>query len=374
MEYCWDIEKIRKHRQDIKDILRKNSTLTKKQKEDLKDEIKDLTELELSLFPNRKRFSFPKIEKYIVKNHLLPLSTYNDYFDIPEDIRNVILDAISYFQNFYYTYDSIELPHIELSNQELVDMSDDFFQWLPNKKYLKLYRKYTNPDNHLLNFFPYSDSSDFGETSLFYYPIYTPYFSIYRNNTINDFVTLNHEIAHGIFSTNDDFYAYQPSYYLGELEGMFFNFLSSEYFKQKRGDRIIEKFYFVNSYFCFMTFYLTHLAIYLSQNRKKISVDSIQEKIIQDELRFSFDKSILEAILLEDSTVVSGYSFSYLISLDLEAIYEQDPEYAFYLLERIRNNKTNDIFKNLRENKITFMNDGYQNLQKKMKTFGKFIS
>ena len=33
------------------------------------------------------------------------------------------------------------------------------------------------------------------------------------------------------------------------------------------------------------------------------------------------------------------------------------------------NNKTNDIFSNLRENQITFMDDGYQNLQKKIKSF-----
>lgn len=375
MEYCWDIEKIRKHRKDIKNILRKDSTLTKEQKEDLKDEIRGLIELELSLFPNKKKFSLPKREKYIDKNHLLPLSTYDDYFDIPEDIKTVVIDAVNCFQNFHDTYDRFELPHLELSNQELVDMSDDFYQWLPNKNYLQLYREYTNPYNHQLHFFPYCNSVARGDTIMFFHPLYTPYFSIYKNNTIDDFITLNHEIAHGIFSINDDFYADQPSYYLRELEGEFFNFLSCSYLKGKISNQIIERIeylYFITQFNDFMTIYLTHLAIHLAQNKGKISFDSIQEKIIQNKLIFSFDKSILAKSLLEDPTTTANYSLSYLTSLDLEPIFEQDPEYAFYLFERIRRSKTNDIFQELRENKITFMDDGYQNLKKKMKVFGEF--
>lgn len=373
MEYSWDIEKIRKHRKDIKDILRNDSTLTREQRENLKCEMEELMELELSLFPNKKRFSLPKREKYIDRSHLLPLSTYDDYFDIPEDIIAVILDAVSCFRNFYDTYNRLELPYLELSNQEIVDMSDDFYQYLPNKNYLQLYREYTNPNNHLLHFFPYCNSSIRGLTTMFYYPLYTPYFSIYRDNTIQDFVTLNHEIAHGIFSINDDGYVDSPLYYLTELEGSLFDYLSNLYLIGKVDDKIIknlEYYYFLTQYDNFMSIYLIDLAIHLNQNQKKISIDYFQEKIMRDELTFSIDESILIQSLLENPIGDTRYAFSYLTSLDLEAIYEQDPEYAFYLFERIRRNKTSDVFANLRENKITFMDDGYQNLKRKMKTFG----
>ena len=119
--------------------------------------------------------------------------------------------------------------------------------------------------------------------------------------------------------------------------------------------------------------YVFQLSIQLIENKKEITGDSIQRLLKRNKLTIIANDDILEQSLLEDPMVTANSSLSYLTSLDLEAIYEQDPEYAFYLLEGIRNNKTNDIFSNLRENKITFMDDGYQNLQKKMKTFGKFI-
>ena len=376
MEYCWDIEKIRKQKKDMKDILRKNPNLTKEQKQDLKNAMKDLTELESTLLPNKIRLSFPKIERYIDRHHLLPRSTYDDYFEIPEDIRNVILGAVNCFRNFNNMSDDIELPQLQLSNQELVDMSDDFYRLLPNKKYLQLYRQYTNPDNHLLHFFPDSNSYAFGETILFYYPIYTPYFSIYRTNTLDDFYTLNHEIAHGIFSRNDDFDTNLAHYYLMELEGFFFEFLSSLYLKEKMDNKVImqlEYSYFITQFDKFITLYVTHLMIQLTKNKKRISIHDIQDKITQNEIKVCIDKSNLGKSLVIDLTEVVEYPFSYLTSLDLESIYEKDPEYAFYLFERIRNNKTSDILSNLRENQITFMDDGYQNLHKKIKTFEKVM-
>ena len=75
--------------------------------------------------------------------------------------------------------------------------------------------------------------------------------------------------------------------------------------------------------------------------------------------------------LQENPRNIARYAFSYLTSLDLEMIYNQDREYAFYLLKNIRKNKTENIFGNLRENQITFMDDGYNNWKKKIKTLDK---
>jgi len=90
---------------------------------------------------------------------------------------------------------------------------------------------------------------------------------------------------------------------------------------------------------------------------------------MQDELKMYLDESILMESLQGNPQEEAKYTLSYLTSLDLEKIYESDPEYAFYLMKKIRNNKTENIFGNLKENGITFMSDGYQNLKRKVKSF-----
>lgn len=98
-------------------------------------------------------------------------------------------------------------------------------------------------------------------------------------------------------------------------------------------------------------------------------IEPIQKRIMQDELTMYLDESVLMNSLQDNPQNDARYAFSYLTSLDLEKIYEYDKEYAFYLLKRIRKNKTENIFANLKENGITFMNDGYENLKTKVKSF-----
>ena len=116
-------------------------------------------------------------------------------------------------------------------------------------------------------------------------------------------------------------------------------------------------------------FYLTDSAVTLYDKRGKIMIEPIQKRIMQDELTMYLDESVLMNSLQENPQDDARYAFSYLTSLDLEKIYEYDKEYAFYLLKRIRKNKTENIFANLKENGITFMNDGYENLKTKVKSF-----
>lgn len=253
-----------------------------------------------------------------------------------------------------------------------------FINLIPNQKYLKYFRMFTNPENHLLRFINGSDYDYFGLTRPFYYPNYRAYFSISREHTIEDFETLNHEIAHGICFQKDNYKTLNSKhYYLTELEGHFFNYLSHQYWIEKIDNAFINEmdyYGFITYYNQICELYLMDYAIFLATRKKKIEITEVEKKILRDELSISIDEGKLISALQESPKVNTLYSLSYLASLDLESIYEQDPEYAFYLFERIRNNKTNDIFSNLRENGITFMDDGYQNLQKKIKSFGEIQS
>lgn len=79
-------------------------------------------------------------------------------------------------------------------------------------------------------------------------------------------------------------------------------------------------------------------------------------------------EDIKEYFGYEDLEDILTYSLSYLASLDLMEIYKKDPEFAFYLLERIRFvRKKSDVLKVFRKNHITFMDDGFENLKKYVK-------
>lgn len=375
MKYCWDIEKIKKHKREVQYLLRNHVYSSKEQKEDLKDEIKLLSDME-GLVSDNKLYHHRAIHriKYADHNQFLPVYTLQEYCMIPYDLRNAVVSSITCFQNFIDNHEEIELPHIELSNQELVEFSDNFYQSLPNKKYLKYFRIFTNPKNHLLRFTNGSDNDYFGLTRPFYYPNYRVYFSIAREHTIEDFETLNHEIAHGICFKNDSYKTLNSAhYYLTELEGHFFNYLSRKYLLGEISntfDSEMDYYYFITYWNEICQLYLMDYVISLALNKRKITVSNIERKILENELPISIDESKIITSLKESPKVNTVYTLSYLTSLDLEAIAEKDPEYAFYLFERIRNNKTSAIFSNLRENQITFMDDGYQNLQKKIKSFG----
>lgn len=381
MEYNWSIDKIKKQKIQTLNLLWKTKGFTKEEKQTLKAIIQELTDMENSLLPNKKSFSFPYRTRYIDQRHILPVSTYLSYRDnIPFYVKKIILDAVSCFQKYHDTYDGIELPNLSLSNQELVEMSYNFYHWLPNKEYLKFFKKYTNPNKHLLRFTHHQLTELTGETRFFYYPTYRPYFLIDKSNTFTDFITLNHEIAHGIMFQNDtSVFQRSEHYFLQELEGSFFDFLSIQYLKKSLPIEIIQELEytrFITLYNCFTDFYITDLTIQLFQQGKNISVIPIQRKILKQGLPFYLDETILLSSLQGNPKENAKYLISYLTSLDLEGIYETDPELAFYRFEKIRNNKTDTLFNNLNKNGISFVGENendapFQKVIQKMNQLGK---
>lgn len=213
----------------------------------------------------------------------------------------------------------------------------------------------------------------FDQTVAVFYPRYRPYFLIFLNNTIEDFFVLNHEIAHGIFLKRDDFlFKDKQNFYLSEIEGSFFDYLSWQYLKTtKKLDSItlfkLEANKIILQYNYLLNFYILNLVIHSLKTNADISINDIQNYLKKIGLSTYIDKNALLTILKVSPIELAQYLISYLSSIDLEKIFKKDPEYAFYILESIRNNKKDSILDNLQKNKITFMVDGYKNLQEKIK-------
>ena len=125
---------------------------------------------------------------------------------------------------------------------------------------------------------------------------------------------------------------------------------------------------FITAYNSFIDFYITDLTIRLLRKKKRISIIPIQKRILEQSLPFYCDETILFSALEQDPKPNTKFLISYLTSLDLEEIYETDPERAFYVFEQIRNNRSDNLFQNLNRNDISFVgeDDHYHPFQKKI--------
>ncbi len=373
MEYNWDKEKIEKLKKEYMDLKRHTKGLKNEDLVEIKDKLSMLQEME-NIYNEEDVFSFDDCQAYADKTEFLPRNTLVDFEKILNIIKKWIRNSVYILQNFKMTSNAKNVPELNLTNDDLVLLSHDFFNWLPNKKYVSLVDKYLSKEegvlriqnNETLNYYV-------GSTYPFYYPYYQPFFLIERENTINDFCTLNHEIAHGIYlSSGTNISLNNHSQYLFELEGYHFDFLSRMFLKEKnivtfRTLEILEYHEFLSVVEASTSFYLLSVAVSLYHSQKEIKIEKVNQKLIENLISLQLDEDTLCEYLLDEPQDLITYTLSFLTSLDLEKLYTQDRDFAFHEFEEIRYNKTNDLERNLTNHGITFMQDGYQNLQEKIR-------
>ncbi len=334
MEYNWDINKINKLKQIYTNLL-KNNHLSKEDKItyiNYLSNIKDIKKV-LNHLSNPLSNIMNSINPYIFL--LLFSQIQKDYQNIPQNIRQTILKSLSAFQNLNITYNNDTSLKYKISHSELIALSHDFFKWLHHKKYLELFEKYTNFHNHQIHFQkkPYFEST-LGLTYLFFYPKYIPFFLINTTNTINDFLTLNHELAHGIIAKNEN----NNNLYLSELEGFFFEFLSLQFLKEKKiiSAKYLDQVEYQNFIFIienFMAFYLCALKTHLNEH----NISSNKKTVAQYVSHHKFAHIInINSFGEENPQTHAIYLYSFLTSLKLEQIFFYDRELAIHQLEAIK--------------------------------------
>ena len=378
MEYRWSVFLFDKHIEEYKKLHKQISIFNSSEKNECEYRIYQLENMKNYLLDkNELESPSPTFIFYKDKNRFLPTKIYKSYLNIPKYITETLLNATLEFRNLKPYEDENILPIIGLTDDEIIKMSYDFFKWLSNKKYLSLFEEYILKRKNLLHF-SYEDYSIAGETIPFRCPIYTPYIHILKSNTINDFISLIHEMGHAIMLKNDDINSLISNhYYLMELEGFFFEYLARRYLKENFDDESIDLLEFIdfeNIYNDFLDLFILDTGVSLVDHRKAIDIQYIQEKILKEELPFDIDETILINSLQADPVVSIKYLFSFLTSLDLELEADSDIEKAIYRLEKIRNNKDN-VFQNLTDNHISFIgkDENYVPLQKKIERINIYL-
>lgn len=293
----------------------------------------------------------------------------NDFFKkIPFDISNkmILFNELDY---------EPEYPDLDISDYQLIKIGYDFFSKLPtkNKEYLKLYSVYTDKKNGFMDLrhYDYELSGIMGETFPIYFPSYSPYFVINRCNKFSDLITLCHEIAHGIFfRPNMKDGTCKRIEELSELEGFFFNYLVIKYGKDTlniSNTEIAEICDFSTIYNNLISLVIAFIVIDGIINNNSLRFDEIEKELEKRNLLIEVDKETISDLFDTSISDRINYLSSYLVSLDLEKVYENDPEKAFWDFEKIQKIKNYGDLNKLSNYDITCFEDGYKNFNEKVK-------
>lgn len=286
------------------------------------------------------------------------------------NIVNMVLQSYLPFKDVYFTNYSLNNIPLIATNQDLVDVTNDFFKkMLPNSLIKEFQEGIKN--NHSIQFSYTKKNDNYSGVTLFDSVLKKKYIYISRTNMLVDLVVLPHEAFHYFLNDYDVYIMTKYNmYYTTEIEGGFANILFGDYFYNYSSEN---KNYF-NQYFL-EVFHdgISQLVVKNSfldaiKDNQKLRMNKFNKTLsIFDLMPFTDTQEILE-YFTDPLEINIKYTLGYLAAIDLYYIYQKDPELAFYLLKNIKFIKQeHDVINALRRNHITFMDDGYENLKKYVK-------
>lgn len=285
-------------------------------------------------------------------------------------IINILIESYKpFFEIFYQQPDKVGLinPVLISTNDELKGITENFFIEMTPPEIAEKAMKFLNKKGSIHINYSKQDS-DYDAITILDCILNKKYIYLARKNRLTELRALPHEMFHYLFSDFNDYLSQQSNmYFVNETEGSFANILFGDYFYQTNNQ-------------CRNFFNQLNLLVYESgvtdlivrdavvttlRDNNKIRLNKVNKTINNFNLAsFSNENEILEYIDSSHESLIK-YALSFLIAIDLYYIYLEDKELAFYLLKNIRYIKNeDDIFKVLRNNHITFMDDGYENLKK----------
>lgn len=366
-KYKWDLEELRMYKEaalEAMDIVADDSS------KHLLLKVSILYQTMIEFF-NKKKEAFKDLDDNLKGFDLKSLiyDTIHFYQNNNADIINAVIQSFNVLKNSEIPPKIYNSPIIA-TNQEIVDLTLDFFTEMTPNYILRKAEEVVNPNNSIVNISYAKQNSDYAGVTLLDNITKKRYIHINRTNSMDDLATLPHEIFHYIFMDNDvsniDKY---NTRFLMEVEGCFSNILFSKYFQE------------ISSY----------NKDYFDSFNKEHLMDQVEDLVIRnqvvDALKTNYDVRIkklnkflggygynfksdedLYKYFSIPYEITFMYSLSTLVAIDLYYIYLEDRDKCFYYLRNIKYMvEENNILNLLRNNEITFMDDGYKNLEKYLK-------
>lgn len=374
MRYQWDL-------QDIKNklkILTEQYRLERNQAK--KDELLEF----ISFYQDILSLSIKKKDE---KNNLLDVSieytNFNDFIQSQIldyksnsiDCLNLVLQSYLPFRKLYQTSFSLRDIPIVASNDKVVEITRDFMRKYIPKPLLKnwdfLFPLENCTTSNVLQICYSRVQSSYGGITMIDPRFKQKYIYIARKNNLLDLGILPHESLHYLILDVDDCTIENyNTWYLQEVEGSFADILFGDYFYHNS----IEFRNYFNQYRLQMhdseisDLVINNAFIDSLTEKGRFRMNKLNKALEIYEIMPFQSKEELMDYMTVPMDINMKYSLGFLVAIDLFYIYQKDPEFSFYLLKNIRFLKEeNNIAKLLRQNHITFMDDGYENLKKYVK-------
>lgn len=260
-----------------------------------------------------------------------------------------------------------------LDDDQIIELTKELFREIPNKYINDRFDFYTNPSNSLLHMrYHRKLSTNYLGLSFVDFENHLSYGLISRQNSIQDIITLGHEIFHMIIRENEEpfFYESNKTTYM-EVDGFFANFLFSQKLKEKGYDsqelndfdtRDLQ----LTLRQSILIFTITS-GFNLMKQQGKIDFSKLSSILEKQNIPSPITKNDFTSLLKYNFNEFTNYFISYLTALDLFSLYKVDPELAINNLLLVPTLEGNKPKKDLESIGITFFEDGYHNLEEQCK-------
>jgi len=363
-KYKWDLEELRMY---------KEAALEACSKIDDEDSINSLENISalydtmLSFFYKNNGFNdlSDNLSEFSFKDILKDSSSFFNKENYP-----VIEPIIGGFSVIVDNYKDRKISNnrIVCNNDSIIEITEDFFKKMTPTWMNEEFNKIININPSVINILYNKENIDFGGVTFVDNVMNKRYIHVSRTNHLSDLCILPHEVFHYIF-INNEFNIKYKTRFLNEVEGCLANILFAHYYKKNAA---INKKYFVDYFKNAIQSNIEDLGIRVFVLKNMIEDNYIDIEGLNNSLEdfgYMFNSQVqLLPYLIKPSERATKFSLSYLVAFDLYYIYKKDPEKCFELLKSIKSVvKTDDILQLLRNNEITFMDDGYKNLINYMK-------
>lgn len=361
-KFRWDIDLLRSKKQELEKIV------------NLYEELLELyttllQEYDIKINLNEVDFD-DEVELEAVSIEEFKQETINK---IGKEKLNVILKAIEISKNYSVKFIEPQFEIYPLNDEELIEVTKKLFRQIPNQYFQEEFDKITNPNNQLLHIRHHKKliTDDLGLTYIDTKD-HIPYGLVARHNSIQDIITLAHEITHMIIRKFEEpMFAFSSKTAYIETEGYFTNLLFSELLK-KEGFNKTELTDFtsldlqtilsiINDTF------ITVSGINLSDSKGQINFPKLSNHLKRYNINTPINAQNFNGFLHNDFENDINYAISYLTALDLYKIYKHDPQKAIHHLLTVPTLEGEHIQRDLEQIDVTFFEDGYSNLNEHCK-------
>ena len=360
---------------------------------ELFNNIKELEEL-LKIDSTNKELITNFLENYkkmlmLINNKNINKVSFNTYDFEEEEITvdDMIESAKSYYNQellpliepLFDCYDVIKNGSIKrnlfnnkvrLSNSEIIGFTNMFFKCeTPSRIFYEYFKSF---DNNFINIDYINNLECIRGFTVFDPFLKKKYVSITRNNTLLDLGVVPHEMFHYIINDYDSgIKNNEICDLLSEVDGCFADILYANY---HLNHAIYNKDFFKNHTLYGLDYIVGIIAVRtllinsLDENNI-VNKEVFNRKLKENDVNTEIDEDDYLLFFKDTGDYLIRYGIGYLAGLDIFYNYQEDRNKALDSLINIRNcRETDDVLKLFRDNGITFMDDGYKNLKKYLKS------